>query len=86
MKWNQRVLWIRGLRGKAGVASGFRGWLSGQRGYQKVACLDSTEESTLPEGQNPKQLIMSQNSGGSRRGGFQVASPVKKPRASEMPR
>ena len=46
MKWNQRVLWVRGLRKKADVTSGFQGWLSGQRGHQKLACLDSTEQST----------------------------------------
>ena len=48
--------------------------------------LDSVKESTSPAGRSAKPLIMSQNSGPTRRGGFQVDSPVRNPVASEIAR
>jgi hypothetical protein len=51
-----------------------------------VASLDSAVESTLVRGPTPKPLISSQEFAWVRPSGFQVASPVKRPVASEMAR
>lgn len=64
----------------ASSAGFWRGWIpeSGLPGFRRGIHFAS--------GKNCKHLNLSQNSGLNRKGGFQVDSPVKKPRASEMPR
>jgi hypothetical protein len=65
---------------------------TGEGGFHQVASLASL--ASLASERNPacpcgvpdKSLILSHNAEAIRGGGFQVASPVKKPRASEMPR
>ena len=51
-----------------------------------MASLASKRNPACPCGVPGKSLILSHNAKAIRGGGFQVASPVKKPRASEMPR
>jgi hypothetical protein len=55
-------------------------------GFHQVATLASKKKPPVPRGVPGKLLILSHNAEAVRGGGFQVASPVKKPRASEMPR
>ena len=66
------------------------GWLpevaSNQGGFPKLASLDSKRNPAWPGLRFRKALIMSQEFRQAPQGGFQVDSPVKKPRASEMPR
>ena len=58
----------------------------GEGGFRQVASLASERNPACPCGVPGKSLILSHNAEAIRGGGFQVASPVKKPRASEMPR
>jgi len=58
----------------------------GEGGFRQVASLASERNPACPCGVRGKSLILSHNAEAIRGGGFQVASPVKKPRASEMPR
>ncbi len=51
-----------------------------------MASLASERNPACPCGVPDKSLILSHNAAAIRGGGFQVASPVKKPRASELPR
>lgn len=55
-------------------------------GFRQVAALASERNPPCPSGVHGKSLILSHNAEAICGGGFQVASPVKKPRASEMPR
>ena len=55
-------------------------------GFRQVAALASERNPPCPRCVPGKSLIMSHNAEAICGGGFQVASPVKKPRASEMPR
>ena len=59
---------------------------TGEGGFRQVASLASDRNPACPCGVPGKSLILSHNAEAIRGGGFQVASPVKKPRASEMPR
>jgi hypothetical protein len=59
---------------------------TGEGGFRQVASLASERNPACPCGVPDKSLILSHNAEAIRGGGFQVASPVKKPRASEMPR
>ncbi len=59
---------------------------TGEGGFRQVASLASERNPACPCGVPGKSLILSHNAEAIRGGGFQVASPVKKPRASEMPR
>ena len=59
---------------------------TGEGGFHQVATLTSKKKPPVPRGVPGKSLILSHNAEAVRGGGFQVASPVKKPRASEMPR
>lgn len=59
---------------------------TGEGGFRQVASLASERNPARPCGVPGKPLILSHNAEAIRGGGFQVASPVKKPRASEMPR
>ena len=58
----------------------------GQGGFLKLARVASLVASTWPEAVPRKLLISSRKSRRIGRGGFQLDSPVKKPRASEMAR
>jgi hypothetical protein len=59
---------------------------TGEGGFRQVAALASERNPPCPSGQPGKSLILIHNAEAICGGGFQVASPVKKPRASEMPR
>jgi hypothetical protein len=59
---------------------------TGEGGFRQVASLASERNPACPCGVPDKSLILSHNADAIHGGGFQVASPVKKPRASEMPR
>ncbi len=59
---------------------------TGEGGFGQVASLASERNPPCPCGVPGKSLILIHNAEAIRGGGFQVASPVKKPRASEMPR
>lgn len=59
---------------------------TGEGGFRQVAALASERNPPCPRCVPGKSLIMSHNAEANCGGGFQVASPVKKPRASEMPR
>jgi hypothetical protein len=62
---------------------------AGEGGFRQVASLmgvASERNPACPCGVPGKSLILSHNAEAIWRGGFQVASPVKKPRASQMAR
>jgi len=59
---------------------------TGEGGFRQVAALASERNPPCPSGQPGKSLILIHNAEAICGGGFQVASPVKKPRASEMRR
>jgi hypothetical protein len=59
---------------------------TGEGGFHQVAALASERNPPCARCVPGKSLIMSHNAEAICGGGFQVASPVKKPRASEMPR
>jgi hypothetical protein len=77
--WNQCVPMARGQ-------GGFPRWLPAKVDFPKLARVDSKRNPPWPGLLFGKVLIMSQEFRQAPQGGFQVDSPVKKPRASEMPR